>query len=130
MTNIAHLPNATLAELIHAGRQVRDQVEQLNNQIKELEAQRRNLDAATLQLMSEQGIQNTAISSARVAVSTQEIANVTDWESFYQYIHQHHAFHLLHRRISAAAAAEIVRLDGELPGVEVSEQPRLNFTRR
>lgn len=55
--------------------------------------------------------------------------SVVSWEDLYEYIYEHKAWELLHKRLGVGAAQEHIDDIGTLPGVEVSETTKLMVTR-
>lgn len=87
---------------------------------KPLRAAMEAAEREVLSALNEQGVTTSRSTKASVSVTEQEVANVEDWEQFYQYLGKHEAFHLLQRRIASKAVIEELAAEGEaVPGVKI-----------
>ena len=119
-----------LDELLQNGRKVRDQIELLNEQLKELEGEKKEIDLEIMQLMVEQGIQRTGNDFANVSIGEKEIVSTEDWDSTTQWMVEHDALHLFQRRLSSTAVLEYIKNGENIPGIKVFTEPTLSFRRK
>lgn len=121
---------AKLADLIAERREVGNEYDEVNEQLKKLKDRRDALDQDIIDAMVDAGLDRTAIKGlANVAVAKRETVNVTNWEAIHRYILETQQVHLLQRRIMGNAILELIK-DGEvIEGVEIKEIPTLSFRR-
>lgn len=115
--------------LIREARTLRDEKDVLNRQLKEVNKQQKVIDGRILHYLTDEDLDKISAEGCTAIRSKKEIANVTDWDAFYEYVGTHNAFHLMQRRISSNAAVEMIDADEELPGVEKQTFEDLGFRR-
>ncbi len=67
--------------------------------------------------------------TARAAVNTKKVPQVSDWGSLYGYIIKNKAFDLLQKRLSTKAVEERWEAGKKLPGVEVYNAVTVSLTK-
>lgn len=126
----AEAVDLNLDQMMARGREIRDQIELIQEDLKKLTEEKDALDASIMERMEEQGITRTGNDFANVSISTTEFANVEDWDALYSFVKEHDAFHLLQRRVASKAALEYKVAGEELPGITFAEKTTLNFRRK
>lgn len=114
-------------ELIAQRKKVKDQMTELNNQLKELRAEQDDLDYALMQKMDTEGLSRTANDIATVSISEEVVPDVADWDALYQHIIDTNDFSLIQRRVSSTAYRELLKLGEDVPGLQPREIRRINF---
>lgn len=120
----------TLAERLTALKTARDEIADLNQEVKRLKQQYEQLQHELLSELDETGL--TSLSGAGLtAFKTTEVVyrpKGNDWSKLYEFISDRNYFHLLQRRVSNPAFRELAEL-GELPEdlMECYEQDKLNL---
>ncbi len=66
---------------------------------------------------------------AGASIVATQVAQVTDWEKFYRYIHKNKAFYLIQKRVSDVAYRETLedRKGRDIPGTTPFTKVRLNL---
>ena len=75
------------------------------------------------------GIDQIRTDAGTVSIKSITVGNVTDWDTFYDYIYENKAWHMLERRIANLAYREMLDLDLEVPGVESFEKRSISLTK-
>ncbi len=99
-----------LGSLIDRAIAVREERRKLAEKDKELSGE---LEALTEEIMGRLDAEGTDKSSSKkgtVSISTNTVANVQDWDSFYSFIKKTGFFHLMQRRVSDPAYREILTM--------------------
>lgn len=107
----------TFDDLIEESLRLKRVIKGLNESLKFHDNQLKEVEYKLLNKMKEQGIRTTGNDFANVTYVSKELPNVEDWDAFYDYIYQNNAGYLLQRRPSAKALEELVRLEGDVPGI-------------
>jgi hypothetical protein len=73
-----------------------------------------------IERMEREGMKKATSAKATVAITPKVRPYVTDWELFYDFVHRNKSYHLLERRVAAAAWNEICekRKGKPVPGTE------------
>lgn len=119
----------SIQQLMTDARKLRDEYDELNKQLKAIDKAKRAVDVKILEHLKEQGVDKLSVDGNTAIRGEQKVANVTDWDAFYDYIKKKDAFYLLQRRVSNNAAIEIIELDETLPGVEMQKLDKLGYRR-
>ena len=114
-------------ELIESRAEVKDSIEGLNRELKELNKTKDDLDYQLLTQLDEQGLSRTANDKASVSINQTVVPDVQDWDALYAHITETQDFALLQRRVSSTAYKELLKLNEAVPGVETREIRRINF---
>lgn len=112
-----HSVPGTLGVLIELLAEKRQEISCLNAQLKILKDHEKDLESNILCEMEAQGTQSASSSKGTVRVNTSTVPSVTDWDAFYEYIHQTQSYYLLERRPAAIPYRELLNTGGEIPGV-------------
>ena len=118
----------TLDQLSKRMVEIREERRDLREQDSALSAEFDELSEKTLILLDSMGCESSRTKHATLTISRQVHANVTDWDSFYQYVKEQNAFFLLQKRVSNKAWEEQRQLEptGEVPGTEPFEKVGIN----
>jgi hypothetical protein len=116
----------TLDEKIDELKTVKQQIKDLNQELKEIKEREDEIARDLIREMEEVGLKRMANESATISVATENVPDVTDWDAFYEFISNNQAFELLHKRVSATAFRELSQTQ-EVPGVQTRELTKLNF---
>lgn len=100
----------TLGSLIDKLVAVREKKRKLAEEEKVLNKELEELQATVLARMSAEGTDKASSKKATVSISTVTVANVTDWDKFWNFIHKNKFNHLLQRRVSDPAYRELMEL--------------------
>jgi len=114
-------------ELIESRAEVKDSIEGLNRELKELNKTKDDLDYQLLTQLDEQGLSRTANDKASVSINQTVVPDVQDWDALYAHITETQDFALLQRRVSSTAYKALLKLDQEVPGLQPREIRRINF---
>ena len=117
----------TINELIELRATVKDDIADLNAQLKELNKSKEELDWQLLNQLDEQGLSRTANDKASVSINQDTVPDVTDWDALYEHINSTKDYSLLQRRVSSTAYKELLKLGEEVPGLQPREIRRINF---
>jgi hypothetical protein len=116
-----------IGPLIDKMKENRDARGELNDKIKELEAEYARLEGLLMEAMDKEGVTKSTGGAATASISTSIVPQVEDWDEFYKYIHKHKFYHLLERRPSAAGCREIMEEKKKLPGVVPFVKRKINL---
>lgn len=97
---------------------IRERKRALDEQVKDLETQYRELSEQILARLAEQGLPKASGRRATVSRSETIVGQLEDWEALTKYISRTKNYQLFERRISAAAFRELFEKKGEVPGVK------------
>lgn len=67
---------------------------------------------------------------ARVGITRQTVAQVTDWDAFFAYVGEEHAWELVQRRVNDGAYRERLEAKMEVPGTKPYVVTKLNVTKK
>lgn len=107
---------------------IRDKKRGLDEQVKDLEAQYRELTEKILDRMEKENMPKASGRRATVSRSETIVGQLEDWEALTKYIGRTKNFQLFERRISAAAFRELFEKKGEVPGVKPFTKVTLKHT--
>ncbi len=107
---------------------IRDKKRGLDEQVKDLEAQYRELTEKILDRMEKENMPKASGRRATVSRSETIVGQLEDWEALTKYIWRTKNFQLFERRISAAAFRELFEKKGEVPGVKPFTKVTLKHT--
>lgn len=114
-------------ELIEARSELKDQMADLNSQLKDCNKKKDELDRELMHRLDEQGLARTANDKASVSINTDTVPDVTDWDALYAHVTETGDFSLLQKRVSSAAYKELLKLGENIPGLSPREIRRINF---
>lgn len=107
---------------------IRERKRALDEQVKDLETQYRELSEQILARLAEQGLPKASGRRATVSRSETIVGQLEDWEALTKYISRTKNYQLFERRISAAAFRELFEKKGEVPGVKPFTKVTLKHT--
>lgn len=107
---------------------IREKKRGLDEQVKDLEAQYRELTEKILDRMATENMPKASGRRATVSRSETIVGQLEDWEALTKYIGRTKNFQLFERRISAAAFRELFEKKGEVPGVKPFTKVTLKHT--
>ena len=108
---------------------LREQRRLLEAQIDDLKREERAIElhlVDTLPKSDATGIQGKV---AKGKLASKAIPTPRDWDAIYGYVHSHHAFHLLQRRLATAAVSELLQDGQAVPGVEIFHHISMSITK-
>ena len=108
---------SSIGSKIDAMFKIREKIRVLEGEIKELTAEKDEIEATLLEQMDAEGITKSSGGKASVTVSENIKPSVEDWDAFYKYIHRMKMYHLLERRPSVTGCRELFEKRGKIPGV-------------
>ena len=120
----------SLGALIDQMHALREKKRELEASIKDLEGQATSLESQIMDGMNEQGLEKMSGAVGTVSISSTTVANVTDWDAFWAYVHKMKYGHLIQRRVSDPAYRELIESGKHVPGTEPFIKKRLNLRAR
>jgi len=113
---------------------VKQEIADLNKQVKVLEATRSELEEVIIDDLNASNLSlartNREDENGKritVSVNSEIVANVTDWAEFEKYVYDNRALYLLQRRTSNPSYREEIAVKGEIPGTEPFIKTRLSL---
>lgn len=107
--------------------QLRNQIKDLKDQVKELETRYKNCQVQMIESMREEGLTSLAFDDANVIITNRSVAQLDDWESFIEYVFNERADHLIQRRVGSNAIVESVSNGLVIPGTSVQTVQNLTI---
>lgn len=117
----------TIGSLTDEMHVIRENKRGLEEQIKALDEQYRELEMKLIELADEQGTTTGKGKSASFTVAESVVPQVTNWDDFYKFIQKNKYWHLLERRPSVTGCRELFETKGAIPGVEKFTKRRVNL---
>ena len=114
-------------DVINALSKLKNQKDDLNKQLKDLNVCKDALENKLYKLMATAGISRASNGVATVSIGTEVVFNATDWDAVYAHVQSTGDFSIMHRRLSNAAIREIASAGGAVPGTEAVEMQKVNF---
>ena len=114
-------------QLIEKRAEVKQSMEALNRELKDLRQTQDEIDVLLLKKMDAEGLSRTANDKASVSINEDVVPDVTDWDQVYQHITETQDFSLVQRRISSTAYKELLKLGENVPGLQPRTIRRVNF---
>lgn len=122
-----NLSTVELGEMIAELDELRDRKRALNEELKAIDEQYRELEYKILDELDRTGVEMTRTSRATVSISKQIYPTVVDWDKAFEYIRQNDAMYLFQRRLAAGPCKEMWESGEEIPGVEQYEKRGINL---
>jgi hypothetical protein len=94
------MSDVTADKLVKIYIKIRDKRDELSKQDAELEKQQELIQSELLEICKETGSDGLKTKYGSVSRRLSKRYWTSDWESFYEFIKEHNAFHFLHQRIS------------------------------
>lgn len=125
-------PAESIGEQIDAIQHIRDQIDGLEEEIKEL---KKILDVKLyilLKVLDKEQTPTAAGKLARASVEESVVPQVEDWEKYWAFIRRHNAFELLQKRPAEAAWREHAarRREGTVPGTVPYVKRRVKISKK
>lgn len=118
----------TLGQLIDQLHELRDQKREVLKQEKAIQERYDLTERAIFQKLYESDTTASRGTKASVSITEQDIATLTDFDEFVEYVKGNEAWHLLQRRVaSRAAISEIESNEAEIPGIQIIKQQKLGL---
>lgn len=117
----------TAAEIMAELFRIRDERRELAELDKDLGHQYRVLEALMIAKCDEQGATRVSSALGTAVLTETTVPQVTDWDTFYQFIKDNDAFHFLQRRVATAAFREAIEAKQEIPGLTPFSQRSINL---
>lgn len=124
------MPDETLGALIDQRHRLKAALAAANKAVDAVKAEADEVEGRIMQMLIDQGITGAAgaETGARVLLTEEDFAQVTDWTELYSYIHANNAFHLLQRRVASTAAKELREAGTEVPGLTFTPVKKLHIS--
>ena len=116
-----------IGDVITAKAKIKEQLDALSAQEKELKEQDKELDRKLFTMMDKDGISRTANDFFSASINTDTVPNVTDWDKFYEHCLDTEQLTLFQRRVTSTACKELWAAGESIPGIEQREIRRINF---
>lgn len=107
-----------LDDLIDEMVRIRDQKRVREEQIKELNKQLSDLQSRFIQSAKAAGTEYARGSLGSATIVETVVPQIDDWEAVAEWIKEHDALYLLHRRVSSVAWKELQDMGKTIPGIE------------
>lgn len=107
---------------------IREKKRALDEQVKVLESDYRQLTEQILERMASENMPKASGRKATVSRSETLVGQLEDWEALTKYISRTKNFQLFERRISAAAFRELFEKKGDVPGIKPFTKITLKHT--
>lgn len=120
-------PPETLGSMIDKLWSQREVKRELEAQVEDISAAIKLTEAAVLERLDEQGLEKANGSKAAISISTNIVADVEDWEAFWDYIIKNKYTHLIQKRVSDPAYRELLNMGKNISGVKPFSKRRLNL---
>lgn len=106
------------------------QIDGINATLKDLKDAYDSLTVDVLRGLEEAGVDKMALTGVgSVTAKTETVANVQDWDAFFDYIAENRAWYLLQRRPAVNACREAWTIGDTLPGVVPVELTKLSVAK-
>lgn len=125
--NMTATPVRNINELIDEKKDIKQQMAELNAQLKVLREQESAVDVELLKKLDAEGLSRTANEVASVSINEETVPDVTDWDALYQHVIATGDFSLIQRRVSSTAYRELLKIGENVPGLQPREIRRINF---
>jgi len=99
---------------------VRREIEDIKRiQLKDLEAEKKDLETQVFGALDELGVDGTTIKGmGTVSITEQVVPQAEDWDKFYDYIMEDKMrFMLLNKALNAPSFREALTIEGDIPGL-------------
>lgn len=90
----------------------------LEEQMKKVEEEIDLLKQTILESCDEAGLSSVTSKSGSLKVSESVVPSVSNWDAYYEYIHENKYYHLLERRPSVTGCRELFEQGVRIPGAE------------
>lgn len=107
--------------------ELRSKKQELEKQIKDIEADYGEIEEALLAKLKAEGTDKGAGKRASASITKTVVGNLADADKFFAYVKKTGYFHLLQRRLSDPAIRELLASKGSIPGVTTFDKVRLNL---
>ncbi len=122
-------PKLTTEQLMDGMIAISDERREIKKREKELIGEYRDLEAAFLIQLDEQGAKRAGTANGTATITENILPTIKDWDALTNYIIENGATHLLQRRVSSAAFREMQAAGIDLPGVEAYVQRQISLRR-
>ena len=117
-------------DTVAALREVNEEISGLNTALKKLKANKSILEEEVIADMQDDGLSLARTNHGTVSLKSTDMASVTDWAAFEEYIYENKALYLLQRRASNPAYVDEVEVRGAIPGVETFTKVTVSLTNK
>lgn len=107
--------------------EIREKKRTLEASIKDLDGQLAEIELQLMEEMEANGVDKMTGKHAGVSITTNTVANITDWDEFWKFIIKTKSTQLLQRRVSDPAYRELLEMGKKVPGAEPFSKKRLNL---
>lgn len=114
-------------ELIEQRVDIKNQIDELNAQIKDLQEQLRGNETILLKELDAQGLSRTANDKASVSINEDTVPDVIEWDELHAYIIANKDFSLFQRRVNSKVYKELLQLGETVPGIQPRTIRKLNM---
>ncbi len=120
-----------LAELSVRLRSVNTEITDLNRQVKGLKEDKAEIEKSIFQAFDDLGCGANGIDTdaGHIGIKETIVANVDDWELFYEWLYQTKSGHMLERRVANIAFREMMELGEDVPGLEPFTKKTISLTK-
>tara|TARA_R110002096_G_scaffold400446_2_gene597061 strand:- start:507 stop:875 length:369 start_codon:yes stop_codon:yes gene_type:complete len=111
-------------------KKINGEISGVNKTLTELKKVKSNLETDIIESMQDDGLSLARTDHGTVSLKSTDMASVTDWTAFEEYIYENRALYLLQRRASNPAYVEEVEVQGSIPGVETFTKVTVSLTNK
>ena len=123
--------DSTLKQALTQYREIKDAKEELNKQLKELNAQESYTQDLIIQSMQSEGLDKVSCPAGTASIKTDIYPSIKDMPSFMRWVVGHGQYHVLRAdSLKAVPYRELVLGGEEVDGVEEFEKTKLSFRRK
>ena len=120
-----------LGDIIDKIFELRQKKDDINAELKELNAEINDLEYQAICAMDDAGLDKTSTGSGSVSMKIEQYPNVTDLNSLVNWAFENGKPEILQRRVSKGVFKEYFEETGEYPdGIDTFEKKTLNYRRR
>ena len=116
-----------LGELIDARVKNKQQIDELNSRLKELNKEKQDLDWQCIRNLDDQGSTKGGNNAANIAITEDVVPEVHDWDLFFAWLQKTSTFETIQRRLSSTACKELWAMGIEIPGVKPRDLRKLSI---
>ena len=123
--------DVTIEQLVAVDKSMGAKIDELDEKIKMIEAQRKTVRETIGEMMKEQGVESSRTKYGTVTRGVTERYWTGDWAALHQYVLDHGAVELLEKRVSQTNMKEwiLTHPDDYPPGLNLSREYTIKITK-
>tara|TARA_R100001143_G_scaffold61244_2_gene61687 strand:+ start:149 stop:538 length:390 start_codon:yes stop_codon:yes gene_type:complete len=116
--------------LIDAYYRLRDERNELNKQVKEINGKLYELGEVIIARLDEDCVDSSRGAEATASIKETVVAHIEDFDQFEKFVIRHKKLHLLEKRVSSAAFRAELEERGEVPGLKPFTKRTISVQKR